>query len=241
MKHISAKDVYYKQLNEKVRETEDKDIVIDDCLGQRYIGCALKDKTITVNGTPGNGLAFYLDGAHLIINGSAQDACGDTMNEGSVTIYGSAGDATGYAMRGGEIFIRDNVGYRAGIHMKAYKDKLPVLVIGGKAGSFLGEYQAGGIILLLGLGYEEEIPVGRFCGTGMHGGKIFLRTEHMPLDLPAQVSVSLANDSDLAIIKPYIDRYCDKFGADRDKIQASKFYVLMPNSKNPYKQLYVRN
>lgn len=50
-------------------------------------------------------------------------------------------DATGYAMRGGKIFVRGNAGYRAGIHMKAYKDKTPVLVIGGKAGSFLGEYQ----------------------------------------------------------------------------------------------------
>mgnify|MGYP002508363490 CR=1 FL=1 len=44
-----------------------------------------------------------------------------------------------------------NAGYRAGIHMKAYKDKVPVMVIGGTAGSFLGEYQAGGVIVVLGL------------------------------------------------------------------------------------------
>lgn len=35
-------------------------------------------------------------------------------------------------------------------HMKEYKEKVPVLVIGGRTGSFLGEYQAGGIIVVLG-------------------------------------------------------------------------------------------
>jgi glutamate synthase domain-containing protein 3 len=34
--------------------------------------------------------------------------------------------------------------------MKAYQDKIPILVIGGTAGSFLGEYQAGGLIIVLG-------------------------------------------------------------------------------------------
>mgnify|MGYP002508793462 CR=1 FL=1 len=58
----------------------------------------------------------------------------------------------GYAMRGGKIFVKGNAGYRAGIHMKAYEEKKPVMVIGGTAGSFLGEYQAGGVIVVLGLG-----------------------------------------------------------------------------------------
>ena len=66
------------------------------------------------------------------------------MNDGTIIVHGSIGDAAGYAMRGGEIFVRGSAGYRAGVHMKAYEDKLPVMVIGGCAGSFLGEYQAGG-------------------------------------------------------------------------------------------------
>lgn len=60
------------------------------------------------------------------------------MNAGEIVVHGSIGDAAGYAMRGGRIFIRDSAGYRAGIHMKAYKDKIPLMVIGGAAGSFLG-------------------------------------------------------------------------------------------------------
>ena len=58
------------------------------------------------------------------------------MNEGSIVVHGSCGDATGYAMRGGTIYVEGNAGYRAGIHMKAYKGKLPVLVIGGCAAAF---------------------------------------------------------------------------------------------------------
>ena len=108
-------------------------------------------------------------------------------------------------MRGGAIYVEKDVGYRAGIHMKAYKDKLPVLVIGGRAGSFLGEYQAGGIIIVLGIGYENNAPVGYFCGTGMHGGKIYLRTKNLPKDLPGQIAVKKANTSDMLKINDYIN------------------------------------
>ena len=91
-----------------------------------------------INGTPRNALGAYLDGCVITVHGNAQDATGDTMNDGTIYISGSSGDATGYAMRGGRIFVNGDVGYRAGIHMKEYKEKSPVLVVGGSAGSFLG-------------------------------------------------------------------------------------------------------
>ena len=78
-------------------------------------------------------------------------------------------------MRGGSIYVKGNAGYRAGIHMKAYKDKVPVIVIGGCTGSFLGEYQAGGLIIVLGLDKGSRPIVSNFPCTGMHGGKLFLR------------------------------------------------------------------
>ena len=212
-----------------------------NCMGERYIGCGSSGGEIILNGTPGNALGAYLDGTHITVNGNAQDATGDTMNAGSITIHGSTGDACGYAMRGGEIFVRDSAGYRAGIHMKAYKEKLPVLVIGGRAGSFLGEYQAGGLIIVLGLGFEGKSVVGYFCGTGMHGGKIYLRTDSEPKDLPEQVMVSVATGDELKEIEKYIGTYSEKFGADKDSIMNSRFYVLTPNTKNPYKRLYCYN
>lgn len=233
--------LHFKALNDKIRKTEESNIHLEGCVGQRYIGAGLSDKTIIIDGTPGNALGAYLNGSTIVIHGNAQDQTGDTMNEGNIIIHGSSGDATGYAMRGGCIFVRDHAGYRAGIHMKAYQDKFPVLVIGGKAGSFLGEYQAGGLIIVLGKGAEGKPPMGYFCGTGMHGGKIFLRCHEKPLNLPKQILCQEANYQDIKDIQPYIELYCDYFGENLDKLLTDKFYVLCPNSKNPYQQLYTYN
>jgi len=237
---IDAKNMHFQDLNEEIRNCADAEITIDNCIGQRYIGSGESGRNIIINGTPGNALGAYLNGSKITVNGNVQDAVGDTMNDGAIIVYGSSGDATGYAMRGGEIYIKENVGYRAGIHMKSYKDKSPVIVIGGSAGSFLGEYLAGGTIIVLGLN-SDGWPVSNFCGTGMHGGKIYIRSKTMQKNLPKQVMLRKAEDSDIMEIKKYIETYCDNFNADIDEIMNETFYVLTANSKNPYKQLYVHN
>ena len=212
------------------------------CLGERYIACGADEGTeVILEGTPGNAFCAYLNGADVTLYGNAQDATGDTMNSGTVTIHGNTGDAAGYAMRGGEIFVKGDAGYRAGIHMKAYREKVPVLIIGGDCGSFLGEYQAGGIIAVLGLGHEDGAKIGYFCGTGMHGGRIFLRTRTLPPGLPEQVSVSIANEDDMKLLAPHLARFCEKFDVQAEALDTVPFYVLSPNSKNPYKQLYTAN
>lgn len=238
---IQAGNKHFQILNEEVRSSAESEIVIEDCNGQRYIASGLSGKNITIHGTPGNALGCYLDGSRITVYGNAQDATGDTMNEGEIVIHGSSGDATGYAMRGGKIFVKDNIGYRAGIHMKAYKEKIPVLVVGGCAGSFLGEYQAGGIIIVLGLNASDKAIVGRFCGTGMHGGKMYLRCSEIPNDLPKQVIAEKATASDLADIEGYLKEFCTEFNMDIAEIKNHDFYVLRPNTKNPYKQLYTHN
>lgn len=239
---ITADLMHFQTLNDRIRETDDKRVTIDNCIGQRYIASGLSGKKITINGTPGNALGAYLNGCEITVNGNAQDATGDTMNDGAIYVHGSSGDATGYAMRGGKIFVKGDSGYRAGIHMKAYKDKIPVLVIGGRAGSFLGEYQAGGIIVVLGLGTDGvEPPVGYFCGTGMHGGKIFLRCENAPANLPKQVISRPATKEDLAEIDSLIGEYAKEFGLNKSELLDHAFTVLVPNTKNPYKQLYTHN
>ena len=230
--------LHFATLNEAVRNCEDKEIIIDNCIGQRYIGAGSAGKKITINGTPGNALGAYLDGSTIEVNGNAQDALGDTMNGGRIVVKGSAGDAAGYAMRGGEIYIEGDAGYRAGIHMKAYKDKLPVLVVGGCCGSFLGEYQAGGIIIVLG---EGDRPIAGFmCGTGMHGGKIFMRGR-IPDDLPSQVVASKATEDDKKEIEKFVKNYAEIFNKDFGKLWAADYYLLVPDTKNPYKQLYTNN
>ena len=237
--NISAKNIDYRLLNQKVKDTAE-DICIDDCCGQRFIGANLKEKYIKINGIPGNALGAYLDGATIEVNGNVQDAVGDTMNKGRLIIHGNAGDALGYAMRGGAIYVKGDTGYRTGIHMKEYEDKKPVIIVGGKTGSFLGEYLAGGIIVVLGLG-ADKVPVGNFTGTGMHGGKIFVRTENKIVGLPAQVITTKADEEDLKEIATYIEEFANKFGLDAKTIMESPFQVLTPDAKNPYHQLYAAN
>lgn len=237
---LNAKNLNYRVLNETLRKV-DGDCNIIECCGQRYIAAGMSDQNITVNGIPGNALGAYLNGATITVNANAQEAVGDTMNAGKIVVHGNIGDAAGYAMRGGRIFVKGNAGYRAGIHMKAYKEKQPVMVIGGTAGSFLGEYQAGGIIVVLGLGAKDKEIVGFFPCTGMHGGKMFLRSDCRNVRFPSQVTARIATKSDIEELEVYVSEYCDLFGYDIHEVLSSPFTVITPDSKSPYKQMYVAN
>lgn len=236
---ISAENKNFSELNEAIRN--EKDIEIEDCLGQRFLCAGMKDGNVTLKGIPGNALGAYLTGGEIKVFGNAQDAVGDTMNDGKIIIYGNAGDAVGYAMRGGEIFIKGNTGYRAGIHMKAYEKKQPVIMIGGKAGSFLGEYQAGGLIIVLGLTNGSKPTVGNFPCTGMHGGKMIIRGNIDNIEFPKQTTVKKADKKDIDNILPVLERFCSIFGYDFEEVISENFYVITPDTKNPYKQLYVAN
>lgn len=240
MTHIDGKGKDFRTLNEEVRECADSEITLDNCLGQRYIGAGMSGKSLLIRGVPGNDLGCYLNGGAIRVKGNAQDQTGDTMNAGAILVEGSSGDATGYAMRGGKIFIRGDAGYRAGIHMKAYREHQPLIVIGGEAGSFLGEYQAGGTIIVLGLN-STRAPMGNLCCAGMHGGRMFVRCERLPGDLPAQVNAAAAGPEDMASIDGYLSEFCRAFGLKKDEVASGKFFLITPNTKNPYRALYTFN
>ena len=237
---LDARNMDYTALNEAIRQA-DEEIEIVGCLGQRFIGTGSRGKNITIHGIPGNALGAYLNGAEITVHGNAQDAVGDTMNAGKIVIHGNIGDAAGYAMRGGEIFVQGNAGYRAGIHMKEYGEKIPALVIGGCAGSFLGEYQAGGIIMVLGLHRGDRRIVPNFPCTGMHGGKLILRGECADIQFPSQVSKRTASEADMALIRRLVEKYCNLYDTDCEEILDAPFTVITPDSANPYKQMYVAN
>lgn len=237
---IDAKNSGYREINEVLRSGE-KEFTISNCLGQRFLAAGMSEISVVINGVPGNALGAYLNGALITVNGNAQDALGDTMNDGEIVIHGNVGDAAGYAMRGGKIYIRGNAGYRAGIHMKAYKEKVPVMIIGGCAGSFLGEYQAGGVITVLGLHSDGKRIVGNFPCTGMHGGKMILRADCRDIAFPGQVSARAADREDLEEIGNYVMEYCKLFGEDPEKVMDAPFTVVTPDSSNPYKRLYAAN
>jgi glutamate synthase domain-containing protein 3 len=238
---IDAENMHYKDLNNLLRAVSNKGaerIEIRNVCGQRYIGTDLETTAqIDIYGTPGNDLGAFMNGPRLVVHGNAQDGCGNTMNEGKIVVHGHAGDITGYSMRGGKIFVRNDVGYRVGIHMKEYQDKKPQLVIGGTAQDFLGEYMAGGIIVILGLNLcQGECCKARFVGTGMHGGVIYMRGDI--LDLGKGTKVMKIGKRDMRMIESLVKEYCEHFGVDFEKVMSVPFRRIVPVSKRPYESLY---
>ncbi|HIR30996.1 MAG TPA: glutamate synthase [Candidatus Faecousia faecavium] len=240
MVKIEAEGKAYVAINDEIHQ-HTGEILVTDCCGQRFIGAGMGNCTIKIQGIPGNALGAYLNGGEIEVFSNAQDSVGDTMNAGRIVVHGNIGDTAGYAMRGGEIYVKGNAGYRTGIHMKAYQDKLPVIVIGGTAGSFLGEYQAGGIIIVLGLNRDGKKIVSNYPCTGMHGGKLFLCSDCQDVLFPKQVTVHTATDEDMQEIAPYLEKFSDFFGMDLQQIRSQIFTVVTPDSQNPYKQMYVTN
>ena len=243
MKKIDAKGVYYRQLNEKVRAAiadGGDEVHLVNVNGQRYIADAVKgnDVRITIDGVPGNDLAAFMDGPTVIVNSNAQDGICNTMNDGKVIIHGMAGDVLGYGMRGGKLFVRGDVGYRVGIHMKSFKSHVPVIIAGGCAGDFFGEYMAGGILMLLGLDNSERPFIGSYVGTGMHGGMIYLRGEFENHQLGAEVGIKEIDDEDEKTLSRLLKEYAEDFQLDYEMIRSKPFKKLVPISHRPYGKLY---
>ena len=238
---VNAESMHYKELNALLRELDNsgaEKIELNNVYGQRYIGTDLKTKMkIDIYGTPGNDLGAFMDGPSIEVHGNAQDCTGNTMNDGQIVIHGRAGDITGYGMRGGKMFIRDDAGYRLGIHMKEYMDKKPYMVVGGTAEDFLGEYMAGGVLVVLGLTLKKgEQHKARYVGTGMHAGIMYIRGEITHLG--KEVKAMEVNKTDLKQIKSAVKEYCNYFNADFDAIMNGKFMKIVPYSSRPYGRIY---
>ena len=241
---IDGRGVYYKTLNEQIREEIERgatEVVLDNIIGQRYIGTGLAypGVTVTINGVPGNDLAAFMNGPTLVVNDNAQDGVANTMNSGLVIINGDAGDVIGYGMRGGSVYVRGDVGYRVGIHMKAFGDSNPLLVVGGHARDFLGEYMAGGEIVVLGLGKDDGPIVGSYVGTGMHAGVMYIRGEVAEHQLGKEVRMVEPPEPDRARIAEIVTDYCRAMDMDPKEIMQKPFVKIYPYSSRPYGRLYV--
>lgn len=259
---IDARGLHYKELNERIHEAValgKRKIILENVNGQRYIGCGIKGEVdITIRGVPGNDLAAFMDGPRIMVEGNGEDAIGNTMNAGKVIVRGNAGDVIGYAMRGGKIYIRGDIGYRAGIHMKSYENQFPVVIVGGGARDFLGEYMAGGLLVILGMNEGEGVGrrvlgdgknskpkiynslpiVGNYVGTGMHGGIIYLRGKVEKYQLGKEVSVKNLDKQDKVTLKNYLEEYCRDLDLDFKEIWKKEFAKLVPTSSRPYGNIY---
>ncbi|MCX8052826.1 MAG: hypothetical protein N3B12_03375 [Armatimonadetes bacterium] len=248
---IDAAGLPYRELNQQIRSAVSigaKHITLRNVAGQRYIGTnlyeaadrkALDELEIEILGTPGNDLGMFLDGPSITVYGNVMDGTGNTMNAGRIVVHGRAGDITGFSARGGEIFIRDDAGYRTGIHMKEFGSMRPIVVIGGTTQDFLGEYMAGGLIIILGLTLKPgELHYFSHVGTGMHGGAILVRGGLADYQLGNGVGVVNLEEKDRDSLLKYVELYGTYFGVDVAQVNVDQFVKLAPLSKRPYKQLY---
>ncbi|HIJ06812.1 MAG: Glutamate synthase alpha subunit [Methanomicrobiales archaeon 53_19] len=238
---INADGIHYTPLNTMIRSAVARgveQIRLENILGQRFIGNGLKGKArITVCGTPGGDLGMFMSGPTIEVFGNCDHAPGNTMDAGEIIIHGNSGDATAHSMRGGLVMVEGDIGYRGGIHMKEYGDHRPVLIAGGNACSFLGEYMAGGVIIILGCRRERCLP-DRGVGTGIHGGEIFIRGTIPEGILGVGAKQAPATDEDMERIKPLIQKYAGAFSCDEEPLLSSGFTRITPASGRPFANKY---
>lgn len=239
---IDARDIHYTQLNQMIRKAVADgatEIVIDNVLGQRFIADGLRgdNVTITINGVPGGDLGMFMSGPTLIVHGNADHAPGNTMDTGTIVIHGSAGDAVAHSMRGGKVYVRDDIGYRGGIHMKQYLEKRPVLVVGGSARAFLGEYMAGGLLIVLGLCGTPPLSE-RGVGSGIHGGEIYVRGKVDETVLGVGARQKPATDEERHAIAPVIQDFAERFSLEAGPLLASDYIRITPASARPFANKY---
>jgi glutamate synthase domain-containing protein 3 len=239
---IDASDLPYTRLNQLIRAAVSagkREIEIEHVLGQRFIADGLKGEVlITIHGVPGGDLGMFMSGPTCIVHGNAEHAPGNTMDAGKIVIHGSAGDAVAHSMRGGKVFVRDDIGYRGGIHMKEYRSKRPVLVVGGSARAFLGEYMAGGLIIVLG-GNGGPAVSERGIGSGIHGGEIFIRGEVTAHLLGVGAKASPAGGPEKERIAPVLREFAGHFGMDPAALLSGDFVRIAPSSNRPFADKYV--
>lgn len=211
-------------------------IIIEGVMGQRYLVSATraKDLYVAIRGTPGNDLGAFLDGPTVEVFGNAQDMTGNTMCSGRIVVHGNAWDVTGLSARGGRILVKGSSGFRVGIHMKEYGDEKPTIIIGGSTGDYLGEYMAGGNILVLGRGMgEDRSPVGSFIGTGIHGGVIFVRGKVEQHQLGMGASISELTEDDKVLLEELITDFETTFNT-RVERGWETFTKIGPLSSRPF-------
>ena len=244
---IEAQNIHYRQLNEQIRLLAHKgvrQIILNDVRGQRYLAAGLDfpDLLLQINGIPGEDMGFNLNGSTVEAFGHGQNAIANTMNSGKIIVHGLGGDALAYGMRGGQLFVRDDVGYRVGIHMKEYHDQVPLVVVGGTAGDYLGEYMAGGIIILLNRHNASEIVTGNSAkglATGIHGGEIYIYAYDVPpYLLGIGAGITSVDKASKDKIKPYILEFCHHFALAPEPLLNRELLKITSTDSRPFAKFY---
>lgn len=241
---INALGVHYKDLNRSIRaavKKGEKKFNIKNVNGQRYICDGIREAIeVDIHGIPGQDLGAFMDGPTINVYGDGQDGIANTMGSGKISIHGVSGDVCGYGMRGGKLFIKEDAGYRIGIHMKEYRDKVPYIVVGGKVGDFFGEYMAGGMLVVLGMFTRKpKSPIfGDFLGTGIHGGRIYVRGDVDPFFCGKECGIERVEPRSDKNLNQILKEFCDEFSVSYKDVINHNFTMLWPKTTRPYGNLY---
>jgi len=120
--------------------------------------------------------------------------------------------------------------------MKEYRNYRPLIVIGGTAGDFLGEYMAGGILIVLGLDLPQNQHRAKYVGAGMHGGVMYIHggIRHMG----KEAEIRELDSSDRQILDPILKEFSTYFPVDFELLSGRDYYKIRSRSTRPYGNLY---
>jgi glutamate synthase domain-containing protein 3 len=121
--------------------------------------------------------------------------------------------------------------------MKQYLEKRPVLVVGGSARSFLGEYMAGGLILVL-RRFPGDMTDERGIGSGIHGGEIFIRGDIADDCLGVGTRKNICNAEEMERINPFINEFAALFNLDSTPFLEADYVRISPASARPFANKY---
>jgi len=163
---LSVGDVF------RVRMGDARQIRIENaCDRLDWIGHAMTEGEIVVDGDAGSQAGRLMRGGRLTINGSVGPWAASAMRGGEIEIRGDAGDRLGgplpgemTGMRGGIVVVRGDAGERLGDRLRR-----GTIVVEGRAGAWAGSRMIAGTVIVAG-------AAGPLPGYLMRRGTIVLGT-----------------------------------------------------------------
>jgi len=220
-----------------------KKFMVVHCSGQRFLACGLGPKshgvTINVYGSSGDYIGSGIDGAEVVVHGSAQDQAAQIMKEGTLIVYGDVGQTFMYGAKGGKAFVRGNAAGRPLINAVGK----PRVVINGTCLDYLAESfmagnprKGGGFVIVNGIFWDEQgeikdletpYPGGNLFSLAS-GGAIYMRDPHQVISeeqLNGGEFVEMTS-KDWALILPYLEENAAIFGLPVVRLLQSEGRIL---------------
>ncbi|MFK7992752.1 MAG: protein glxC [Granulosicoccus sp.] len=151
------------QLHSKDPNTNEREWLIDNPMGQHAIACGLTAPlNVTVNGHVGFYCAGMNQAAEVTVKGHAGVGVAENMMSGLVRIKGNASQSAGATGHGGLLVIEGDASSRCGISMKGID-----IVVGGSVGHMSGFMAQLGHMVICG-------DAGEALGDSIYEAKLYV-------------------------------------------------------------------